>query len=66
MKTRLADFDFELVGYGRYNVTYTSPTTGKRWNKSITDMEVIDATKNAECPKRCDLDLLKRMVKSEY
>lgn len=65
MKTRLVDFDFELVGYGRYNVTYSSPKTGKRWNKLITDMEVIDATKNTECPKHKDLDLLKRMVKSE-
>ena len=66
MKTRLADFDFKLVGYGRYNVTYTSPKTGKQWSKLITDMAVIDTTKNAEYPKRCDLDLLKRMVKREY
>ena len=60
------DFSFKFAGYGHYKVTYTSPKTGKQWSKLITDMEIIDATKNTEYPKRKDLDLLKRMVKREY
>lgn len=65
-KPEIIDFSFKFAGYGHYKVTYTSPKTGKQWSKLITDMEIIDATKNAEYPKRKDLDLLKRMVKREY
>lgn len=65
-KPEIIDFSFKFAGYGHYKVTYTSPKTGKQWSKLITDMEIIDATKNKEYPKRKDLDLLKRMVKREY
>lgn len=65
-KLEIVDFSFKFAGYGHYKVTYTSPKTGKQWSKLITDMEIIDATKNAEYPKRKDLDLLKQMVKREY
>lgn len=65
-KLEIIDFSFKFVGYGHYNVTYTSPETGKQWSKLITDMGIIDATKNAEYPKRKDLDLLKQMVKRDY
>lgn len=65
-KPEIIDFSFKFAGYGHYKVTYTSPKTGKQWSKLITDMGIIDATKNKEYPKRKDLDLLKRMVKREY
>lgn len=62
-KTNIWDFDFQQKGYGRYEVTYTSPVTGKKWSSEITDMELIDATKNACDPKRCDLEQLKMVCK---
>jgi hypothetical protein len=65
MKTQinLSDFDFNFKGYGMYEVTYTSPTTGKSWSARITDMPLIDATKNAENPKVKDLNTLKKICK---
>lgn len=66
MKTRIqkTDFDFRPAGYGRYDVTYTSPATGKQWTAEITDMELIDATKNADEPKVRDLEALKYHCKN--
>lgn len=64
MKASIYDFRFEFIGYGHYRVTYTSPKTGKQWSNTITDMPLIDATKNVEEPKRKDLDELKRMCKA--
>jgi hypothetical protein len=63
MKTKLTDFTFRFEGRGAYRVTYTSPKTGKTWNRYITDMGIIDKTKNADEPKLKDLDLLKHIVK---
>ena len=63
MKTQITDFTFVPSGYGHYKVTYTSPTTGKQWTKITNDMPLIDATKNADEPKRKDLDELKRLLK---
>lgn len=60
----LSDFYFKFSGYGHYNVTYTSPNTGKSWTKTINDMPLIDLTKNAEQVKKVDLQHLKRVVKS--
>jgi hypothetical protein len=60
----IQDFSFIFVGYGHYKVTYTSPATGKSWSKTISDMPLIDATKNAESPKRKDLERLKKIVKT--
>jgi len=62
-KVNITDFDFTIASYGRYNVTYTSPVTGKQWTAAITDMELIDATKNAVDPRRCGLEQLKRVCK---
>lgn len=59
-----SDFQFTFTGYGHYKVTYTSPITGKKWAKTITDMSYIDLTKNAEEPKKVDLIRLKRLVKN--
>lgn len=58
------DFTFEFAGYGHYKVTYTSPATGKEWSRTTSDMQLIDATKNADEPKRKDLEELKRFVKA--
>lgn len=62
-KTTINDFRFEFAGYGHYKVTYTSPATGKRWTTTTNNMPLIDATKNAEEPKRKDLEELKRICK---
>lgn len=61
-KTTIYDFDFEFAGH--YKVTYTSPVTGKSWTAKTNDMPLIDATKNADEPKRCDLETLKRVCKN--
>nr|DAR80505.1 MAG TPA: hypothetical protein [Caudoviricetes sp.] len=62
-KISISDFSFMPSGYGHYKVTYTSPVTGKSWTTVTSDMPLIDATKNADEPKRCDLERLKRVVK---
>ena len=65
MKTRTSiyNFNFQFSGYGHYRVTYTSPATGKQWNTIVNDMSLIDATKNADEPRRKDLEVLKRLCK---
>lgn len=57
-KTTIYDFDFEFAGYGHYKVIYTSPVTGKKWTAKTNDMPLIDAAKNADEPKRKDLEQL--------
>jgi hypothetical protein len=64
MKTTKSDFTFLPSGYGRYDVTYQSPVTGKKWRAMVYDMEMIDNTRNEEYPKQKDLDALKRYCKS--
>lgn len=63
-KTTISDFRFETAGYGCYKVTYTSPVTWKQWTAKTDDMELIDATKNADEPKRRDLETLKWVCKN--
>lgn len=60
----LSDFRFAPAGYGHYKVTYTSPVTGKSWTATTNNMPLIDLTKNADEPKRKDLEALKYLVKS--
>lgn len=62
-KISIFDFHFERAGYGHYYVTYTSPTTYKQWSAITDNMSLIDATKNAEEPKRKDLEELKMYCK---
>lgn len=62
---RLCHFTFVFVGSGQYRVTYTSPNTGKSWAATITVMTLIDKTKNSECPKRTDLERLKKAIKKK-
>ena len=65
IKISISDFRFMPAGHGHYKVTYTSPVTGKRWTKTTSDMPLIDLTKNAETPKRIDLERLKNFVKQK-
>ena len=62
-KVEKSDFEWKFIGYGKYLVTYTSPLTNRCWSEVVTDMPLIDATKNEEYPKRKDLEILKRMCK---
>ena len=64
-KILLTDFGFIFNGYGRYIVTYYEPGSGKAYSKTITDMEIIDKTKNSNNPKVKDLNTLKRMCKNK-
>ena len=64
-KISISDFSFSFAGYGHYRVTYTSPITGKSWSTLTNNMPLIDATKNADEAKRCDLELLKYLVKNK-
>ena len=59
----ITDFQFKPTGYGRYEVIYTSPKTGKQWKTSTTNMMLIDDTKNAEETKQSDLRKLLYLVK---
>jgi hypothetical protein len=63
MRTKLTDFTFRFKNRGAYTITYTSPKTGKTWKKYITNMGIMDKTKNADEPKLKDLELLKYIVK---
>ena len=62
-RTKLSDFSFMLSGCGHYNVTYTSPVTGKKWSRTTNNMPLIDNTKNSDNPKQNELECLKRMCK---
>lgn len=64
LETTISDFRFSFAGYGHYKVTYTSPLSGKRWSRTLDDMPLIDATKNADEPKRKDLIRLKEKCKA--
>lgn len=59
----LSCFSFRFVGTGHYKVTYTTPYRGDYWVALITDMTLIDATKNAEYAKSTDIQRLRGVVK---
>lgn len=63
-KIRKTDFSFLPAGHGHYKVTYTSPNTLKKWTTVTHNMQLIDATKHEEEPKRKDLEQLKRVCKN--
>lgn len=62
MYTKLtkSSFEFNFCGAGHYLVKYTS--RGKTYRRMITDMTMIDATKNAEAPSQRALGLLRYKV----
>lgn len=60
-----SDFTFKQLSNGVYRVTYASPANSAIfWSRLITDMELIDATKNKDYPTRTALQRLKRFVKN--
>lgn len=63
MKISISDFTFTPQGYGRYDVVYTSPKTGKTYGCSTTDMTLIDRTKNSDSPTQSALNELKAVCK---
>ena len=58
----LSNFSFLLVGSGHYRVTYKT-WRGDFWRAVITDMTIIDATKNAEWAKVADIKHLRYLCK---
>lgn len=58
----ITDFTFRYAGPGRYQVTYMDHT-GKNWTRIVSDMRLIEDTKNTDNPKRSRLEDLKRNVK---
>ena len=58
----LENFEFTYKGPGHYVVKYTTGR-GDYWKALITDMTLIDATKNADVPTRKALKELRNAVK---
>lgn len=58
----LSQFSFRLVCAGHYRVTYTTER-GDFYIALVTDMPIIDATKNAEYAKLSDIKHLRNIVK---
>jgi hypothetical protein len=61
-KISKSDFSFIWSGYGRYDVIYTSPVTGKRWKCTLQSI-TIDDVKYEDEPKVKDLKTLKFICK---
>lgn len=58
----LSQFSFKFAGAGHYRVTYTTGR-GDFYVALVTDMCVIDDTKNAEYAKLSDIKHLRNIVK---
>lgn len=59
----LIDFSFIRESAGHYYVQFTSRNTLNSWHALVTDMTLIDATRNAEHPRRDDLVRLRNYCK---
>lgn len=62
----LEGFTFRKVSSGAYQVTYESDydrKVGRYWTACIEDMTIIDETRNADAPKRKDVEHLRYLVK---
>ena len=57
----LSKFTFSFRGSGHYIVTYTTDR-GDYYKALVTDMTLIDATKNAEYAKLRDIKALHSMI----
>lgn len=64
MKNIRFAFDFRFAGFGQYIVKYTTPTRGDYWCARITDMQLIDDTKNAAEPTQAAFRRLRDAVKN--
>lgn len=58
----LHNFEFKFVGSGHYMVTYQTDIRGDYWSCLVTDMAMIDLTKNAEYAKSIDINRLRSYV----
>lgn len=58
----LSQFTFKFAGAGHYRVTYTTGR-GDFYVALVTDMCIIDDTKNAEYAKLSDIKHLRDIVK---
>lgn len=63
MKDISNSFHFTFSGYGQYEVIYTTPSRGDYWRAHITDMSLIDDTKNADEPTATAFRRLRDVVK---
>ena len=59
----LIDFSFVKDSCGHYFVQFTSRNTLKSWITLVTDMTLIDSTRNSENPRREDLVTLRNHCK---
>lgn len=62
MSIKINQFSFYHVCIGEVKVTYTNPKTKVKSVGIITDMDLIDNTKNKFKPKVSDLKLLKTQI----
>lgn len=58
----LSNFQFRFLSAGHYRVTYTTQR-GDYWVSLVTDMQLIDNTKNADWAKGVDIERLRNYVK---
>jgi hypothetical protein len=63
-KIEKSDFTFTFVGYGQYDIVYTSPNTFRRWKKHVADNYYIDNVITEDSPKVKDLETLKTLCKT--
>lgn len=61
----IAHFVLNRVGYGQYDITYISPTTGRCYTSRTTDSSLVYDTFNSDNPKVKDLIILKKIAKSK-
>ena len=59
----LSQFTFSFRGKGAYMVSYTTPSRGDYWVAYVTDMPLIDATKNAEYATTTAIRQLRMLVR---
>lgn len=59
-----SDFNFLKVGYGRWEVTYTSPVTGKEWRTETTDTRIVDDILHEDEPTQRRMNEVKKFVKT--
>ena len=59
----ISDFTFRFMYPGHYRVTYTTPIRGLKYSNVITDMTIIDDTKNSDNPTQKNLKHLRNLCK---
>ena len=64
MKPTIRNFKFEHISEKQYLVTYIQSNTLTIYSKIVTDMDLIDKTRNSDNPKQKYLNKLKSIVKN--